>query len=194
MTVREEQKENRRRSILLAGLDLFVRKGYGATKTSDIAKEVNMSAGLMFHYFESKEKLYEELVSIGLKGTQISMQQDINDPIAFFQQSVSRIFKSIKQQPWTAKMFILMAQAQQSEGTPDTVHRIAMQVNNIEKSIKVIENGQRQGSIRDGNPYALSNAFWCSVQGIAEQLALHPETPCPETEWIIDIIKSKGEL
>lgn len=193
MSVREQQKEKRRMQILLAGLDLFVRRGYAATKTSDIAKAVNMSAGLMFHYFESKEKLYEELVTLGLKGTQISMQQNVCDPIAFFEQSVSRIFMSIKQQPWTAKMFILMAQAQQNEGTPETVHRIAMQVNNIEKSIKVIENGQKQGLIRTGDPCALSNAFWCSVQGIAEQLALHPEIPLPETEWIIDIIKRKGE-
>lgn len=47
--------------------------------------------------------------------------------------------------------------------------------------------------IRQGDPLALSNAFWCSVQGIMEHLASNPELPIPEVEWIIDIIKSKGE-
>ena len=69
METRKEQKEKRRQEILLAGLDLFVAKGYAATKITDIAKRANMSTGLLFHYFESKEKLYEELVTRGLRGT-----------------------------------------------------------------------------------------------------------------------------
>lgn len=193
MLMREEQKEKRRKEILFAGLDLFVSKGYAATKISDIAAEVNMSAGLLFHYFESKEKLYEELIKIGLQGTQMAMKQDYDEPLAFFKQSVTRIFQSIREQPWAAKMFILMAQAQRSDGTPETVRQIAMQVNNIELSVEIIKKGQETKTIRLGDPIALSNAFWCSVQGIAEQLAMHPEMPFPEVEWIVDIIKSKGE-
>ena len=59
METRKEQKERRRQEIINAALELFVSKGYAATKITDIAKRVNMSIGLMFHYFESKEALYE---------------------------------------------------------------------------------------------------------------------------------------
>lgn len=55
MSTRDEQKEKRRKEILTAGLDLFIRKGYSATKIKDIAEHVGMSVGLLFHYFESKE-------------------------------------------------------------------------------------------------------------------------------------------
>ena len=55
---RVEQKEKRRQEILNAGLDLFIQKGYSATRTAEIAKAVDMSEGLLFHYFETKEKLY----------------------------------------------------------------------------------------------------------------------------------------
>ncbi|MEN6339070.1 MAG: helix-turn-helix domain-containing protein, partial [Clostridiaceae bacterium] len=51
MTVRDDQKEKRREDILRAGLDLFVKKGYTATKIKDIADQVGMSLGLLFHYF-----------------------------------------------------------------------------------------------------------------------------------------------
>ena len=68
MGIREEQREKRREEILAAGLDLFIRKGYVATKISDIAAQVGMSVGLLFHYFQSKENLYEELIKYGIQG------------------------------------------------------------------------------------------------------------------------------
>jgi len=47
------------------------------------------------------------------------------------------------------------------------------------------------GNMNKVTPVALSNAYWCSIQGIAEQYAMHPEIPLPEAEWIVDIIKLK---
>lgn len=192
MGSREEQKELRRMEILQVGLDLFVRKGYAATKISDIANAANMSVGLLFHYFESKEKLYEELVKMGLQGTRMTRQMVYSNAISFFEEFTKQIFESMKKQPWIAKMFVLMAQAQQSEGTPDSVRKIAAQVNTIELSIEIIKEGQEDGTIRQGNPIALSIAFWCSVQGIAEYIASNPEMPFPEVEWIVDIIRKDG--
>ena len=61
---RKEQKEERRKAILMTALNLFVNRGYYDTKIADIAAAVPMSTGLMFHYFESKEELLLELVKI----------------------------------------------------------------------------------------------------------------------------------
>lgn len=193
MKVRKQQKEKRRMQILMVGLELFVTKGYTATKVSDIAARADMSVGLLFHYFKSKENLYEELIKMGLKGTQMSMQINTEDPLAFFEQLATMIMDSIKQKPWAAKMFVLMSQAQRSEGIPKSVKEIAKQVKNIEQCIPIIEAGQQKGVFRKGNPHALSNAFWCSIQGVAEQIAIHPNVPLPEPEWILDIIKNKEE-
>lgn len=193
MQKREEQKEKRRMDILFVGLDLFVQKGYAATKISDISTAANMSTGLLFHYFESKEKLYIELVKMGLQGTQMAMQLTFDEPLDFFEQSINLIFTNIKDQPIMAKMFVLMAQAQRNDGVPETVRQIATQVNNIEQTVELIKKGQDNNTIRQGNPLALANAFWCSIQGIAEQLASNPDIPFPETEWIVDIIRNKGE-
>lgn len=189
MGIRQEQKEQRRQEILYAALDLFVTRGYAATKVSDIAERVSMSVGLMFHYFESKEKLYEELVRMGLEGTAYPAAMDCKKAIDFFMQFAKLLFHLMKEQPYIAKLFVLMADAQRSEGTPEQIREIAMQVNTIQQFVPIIEQGQREGSIREGNPFSLSNAFWCSIQGIAEQFAAHPETELPEAEWIVAIIQ-----
>lgn len=193
MSTRQEQKEQRKQEIMYTALDLFVKKGYAATKITDIAKAASMSVGLLFHYFESKEHLYTELVKMGLEGTTYPGAQNCEHAIDFFEQFTEQLFAYMKQQPYIAKLFVLMADAQRSEGTPEVVREIALQVSTIEQFVPIIEWGQKEGSIRQGNPLTLSNAFWCSIQGIAEQYAAHPEMGLPEAEWIVDIVRRSIE-
>ena len=191
MPTRQEQKEQRRQEIMYAALDLFVKKGYAATKIADIAKAASMSVGLLFHYFESKEKLYEELVKMGLQGTAYPGEQKCEHAIDFFVQFAEQLFTYMRQQPYIAKMFVLMSDAQRSEGIPEHIREIAMQVNTIEQFVPIVEWGQKEGSIKRGDALTLSNAFWCSIQGIAEQYATHPEMGLPDAQWIVDIVREK---
>lgn len=186
---RQEQKEQRRKKILSVSLDLFIRKGYNATKISDIAEKAGMSMGLFFNYFESTEKVYEELVEIGFTGTKRSIEFDQEKPLTFFETAATMVFTMLKENPESAKIFVLMAQAQHNEYAPQAVKEMLLKVDNIELSMCLIEAGQKNGTVREGNPKALSTAFWCSIQGIAEQLALHPNTPPAEANWIVDILR-----
>ncbi|MGN0624294.1 MAG: TetR/AcrR family transcriptional regulator [Oscillospiraceae bacterium] len=193
MSTREEQKEQRRQLIIFKALELFTKKGYSDTKIGDIAKAANMSVGLMFHYFESKEKLYEELVHMGAEGTNIPLDMDFENPLDYFSGFLKTLFQYAKEQPWVFYMFVLMSQARRSDGIPPHIKEVAMSVNQVEQSAEIIAAGQKYGYFRDGDPYALSFAFWSSVQGIMEQLAVSPELiekeQLPETDWIIDIIR-----
>lgn len=188
---RKEQKERRRQEIIYAALELFVSKGYVATKVADIAKRVNMSIGLMFHYFESKEKLYEELIQMGLEGTSYPVEQKCEHAIDFFVKFTEELFEYMKKQPYVAKMFVLMAEAQRSEATPEHIREIAMRVNTIEQFVPIVEWGQKEGTIKEGNPLVISNAFWCSIQGIAERYATNQEIELPDAEWIVDIVRKR---
>jgi AcrR family transcriptional regulator len=147
-----------------------------------------MSVGLLFHYFDSKEKLYEELVRIGLSGTKNIMELDTSNPLGFFEQVVTKLF-TYMQQPYITKMFVLMGQATMNDAVPAVVKELVSQVDNIHTSVSLIEKGQQEGTIKAGNPIALSAAFWCCIQGIAEQMAYNPEQPIPEPSWIVDIIR-----
>lgn len=191
MGTRAECKEKRRQDILNAGLDLFIRKGFAATKISDIAEKVSMSAGLLFHYFESKEKLYEALIKIGISGPREVMEGDQTDPLVFFETTVKQIFEYASGEPFIAKMFVLMGQAQYSEAVPEGARELLKQMNTIEASVALIERGQQNGTIREGNPAALSLAYWAAVQGVCQMLALNPDMPCPESSWIVDILRRR---
>jgi len=193
MSSRDEQKEQRRQLIISKALELFAKKGYSDTKIGDIAQAADMSAGLMFHYFESKEQLYEELVKMGAESTNIPQKLNFENPPDFFEGFLNTLFSYAKEQPWVFYMFVLMAQARRSEGIPPHIREIALSVDQIEQSAEIIRAGQQYGYFREGDPYILSFTFWSSVQGIMEQLAVSPEMTengqLPETDWIIDIIR-----
>ena len=193
MRTRAEQKEQRRQQILFKALELFARKGYSDTKIGDIAEAVGMSTGLMFHYFDSKEQLYEELVRMGAAYTNMPGELPYRNPAEYFEGFLTALFGYVGEQPWVFYMFVLMAQARRSETVPLHVREIATGVNQIEQSAKIIEEGQRQGYFREGDAHLLAFTFWSSVQGIMEQLAVTPGMSAegeklPRAEWILDIL------
>ncbi|MFH1079865.1 MAG: TetR/AcrR family transcriptional regulator [Pseudomonadota bacterium] len=55
-------KTEREKIIIDAALKVFSTKGYASTRMADIAKESDMSYGLVYHYFENKEKLFDAIV------------------------------------------------------------------------------------------------------------------------------------
>ena len=190
---RKEQGEKRREEILFAALDLFIRKGYAATRTLDISQAVGVSEGLLFHHFETKEKLYEELIRRGVKAPQSIMSLPAADPIAFFEQAAASILKAIKTQPVTSKMFVLMNQAFFNEAASVVVKKLLKQMDIFTKSVPLIKAGQKNKTIRKGDPYALSLAFWSAICGIAANMALTPNAKCPDPEWVVDILRRKSE-
>ncbi len=193
MTARSEQKEKRREEILSAALDQFIRKGYTATRITDIAKAAGMSTGLMFHYYESKEQLYTELIRLGVSAPN-NMIGGLKalEPLAFFTSCAEMVLKFATASEFTAKMFVLMNSAYYSESTPPEAREIAMDINFYSSLAPVIEAGQAQGSIRAGDPVALCTTFWCALQGSIQTYALNPSSPLPEAEWIVDIIRAKS--
>lgn len=69
--LRTESKEN----IKKAALTLFSKNGFYNTKVSVIAKEAKISKGLMYNYFENKEKILEEILNDATKQGRVLIQQ-----------------------------------------------------------------------------------------------------------------------
>lgn len=196
MTIRDEQKEQRRVLIFNKAIELFAKKGYAETKIGDIAKAANMSVGLMFHYFESKEKLFEEIVRYGANATNTPREMNFENPLDYFEGFLKVMFQYAKEQPRTMYLFVIMGRIQRGEGIPQHIKEIAESVDQIEQSAEVIAAGQQYGYFRKGDPYLLAFTFWSSIQGIMERLAAAPEMAendrFPETDWIIDILRGGG--
>jgi TetR/AcrR family transcriptional regulator len=65
---RERRKEARPGELLEAALDLFVDKGFAATRAEEVAARAGVSKGTLFLYFPSKEELFKAVVIENLAG------------------------------------------------------------------------------------------------------------------------------
>ena len=64
----ERRKEARPGELLNAALDLFVEKGYAATRVEEVAARAGVSKGTLFLYFPSKEDLFKAVVRENIVG------------------------------------------------------------------------------------------------------------------------------
>lgn len=192
MNKREQQRLERREQILNCSLDMIISRGYESMKIRDIAEQLNISTGLFFNYFESKEQVYEELVKIAISGTKnvLTFNPDGIRPIELFERITQAILGSLKSNSRTARMFLLMMQTYKSKAAPESVKKLIGSFDAITPMVPVIQMGQQLGEIKEGDPIALLNAYWGSIQGIAECYAIKPNLSLPQSSWIVDIVRN----
>ena len=59
----EEIRNEKRQLIIDVALKLFANHGYSSTSISQIAENANISKGLLYNYFKSKEELLNAIIS-----------------------------------------------------------------------------------------------------------------------------------
>lgn len=67
-TRRERRKQARPGELLDAALDLFVEKGFAATRVEEVAALAGVSKGTLFLYFATKEDLFKAVARQNLSG------------------------------------------------------------------------------------------------------------------------------
>ena len=60
--LRQRRKEARPKELLDAALDLFVEKGFAATRSEEVASRAGVSKGTLYLYYPSKEELLKEVI------------------------------------------------------------------------------------------------------------------------------------
>lgn len=64
--VRKRRKEARPAELLQATLELFVDKGFAATRLEDVASRAGVSKGTLYLYYENKEALFKAVIQEGM--------------------------------------------------------------------------------------------------------------------------------
>jgi AcrR family transcriptional regulator len=168
----------KRRQILDAAVRVFARQGFHATRVSDIADEAGVAYGLVYHYFNSKEEVLNELfverwslliAAIEEADRAGGPHRDRLAAVAGF------IIDSYRHDPELMKVIIVeVTRAANSFGqTHLTEIRRA-----YESIAKIVADGQEAGEFRvDVPPIFASMAFY----GAIEQLL---------SGWIFDVVPS----
>jgi TetR/AcrR family transcriptional regulator len=94
---RERRKEARPAELLAAALDLFVEKGYAATRAEQVAQRAGVSKGTLFLYFPSKEELFKAVVRENITG-RIS---EALEEVKAWDKSADELIHFIMQQWWS---------------------------------------------------------------------------------------------
>jgi AcrR family transcriptional regulator len=91
----KEMREKTRENILNTSLRLFAEKGFVGTSINDIAKAANISKGLAYNYFESKQKIIEAIFEKLFKeGEQIvDIMNTVDDTFGKVQILIESTFK-----------------------------------------------------------------------------------------------------
>jgi len=63
---RRRRKEARPSELTAAALELFVEKGFAATRLDDVAARAGVSKGTLYLYFDSKEALFKAVIAEGI--------------------------------------------------------------------------------------------------------------------------------
>lgn len=167
-------RKKRYRQILDAAEKVFARQGYGSTKVSAIAREAGVSYGLVYEYFETKEKLFSTLVSgiimemgeisLLFRGSGLSALEQIKKTLELF---VEENRKSVKAGEAPFK-FLIMIQAMSLESARDMLNVDEVVRNPLFLGLKnLIERGQEEGTVIQGDPRMLSHTLMSAMLGVA---------------------------
>ena len=94
---RERRKEARPRELLDAALELFVEKGFAATRAEEVAKLAGVSKGTLFLYYSNKEALFKAVVRETISGRFAEWSTELTQ----FQGSSSDLLRYCVHSWWT---------------------------------------------------------------------------------------------
>ncbi len=158
---------DKRERILKAAIRVFARKGFYATRVSEIAKAAGVADGTIYLYFKNKDDVL----------------------ISLFEERIGRLIvelRTIAQGPGTVTerlRGIIALQLGQMEGRRDLAEVVTVNLRQSTKLMKqyalplftqyvqvmaaLVEEGQRNGELReDLQPLVVARALWGSMDGL----------------------------
>jgi TetR/AcrR family transcriptional regulator, fatty acid metabolism regulator protein len=172
---------DKRRAILDAAITVFARQGFHSARVSDVAAEAGVAYGLVYHYFDSKDQMLNELFSerwaLLLEASQ-EVQRSDGSPRDKLGGVAGFIIESYRHEPELMKVIIVeVTRAANSFGRTHLPE--------IRKAYDlvadIVAEAQRSGEFRDDvDPNFSAMVFY----GAIEQLL---------TGWIFDLIPGTDE-
>lgn len=157
--------------IIAAGLKLFSHKGLAATSINDIASHAGISTGLLYHYYKSKEDLFNELTEITVNAAKSIDSYILNlniSPAEKMKLRIKEILDKISNEEKTAQYIVLMAQSLLAGNMPERSLEIReKEFESLDLLAKIITEGQKLGEFKQGNPYEMALLYFSVIQGLA---------------------------
>lgn len=187
--IREEQ----RKKILDAATKVFAHRGLAATKMTDIAAAAEVSYGLVYHYFTSKEEIFAQRVEFAMQGTLNLIRQALKQPGTPWDRIhwlVSGMLIGMRENP---EVSMVVLQALTNDTVPQEVQEMARKQTQVihDTLIQLIEEGQAAGQVVSEDAESLTTIFSACIQGLSVGAFSLDYSPFsfPDPESVLRILK-----
>ena len=160
----EELRVEMRNKIIHESIRYFAKNGFSGTKISDLAKHIGIGQGTIYIYFESKEMLFQEIYKI------INRDEDIEQLIILTLLPLSAknkihklsktVLRQLEEDESFAAVVALNTQALLEQDKDGSADGTTYQTKLYQSMVKIIEQGQKEGSVVEGNPLKLADYYW----------------------------------
>ncbi len=175
----EKVKDARREQILSNALKLFARKGLAATKITDISTASNISQGLLYHYYQSKEEIFVELLRSAynnMVAAVLALERLPLSPLEKIKMAIEKLLQGFDENKDTAYYYLLINQASIFEAIPDEAKEIVKGRFLLYDVItRIITAGQKDGTFKNYDAKDMAVVFWTSLNGLAIYNAVQGE-------------------
>jgi AcrR family transcriptional regulator len=167
---------DKRRAILDAAIRVFARQGFHSARVSDVAQEAGVAYGLVYHYFDSKDQMLNELFTERWSLLLAAIREadtELNSPREKLETAAGFIIESYRHDPELMKVIIVeVTRAANSFGRTH-LPEIREAYDQI---AKIVSDAQEAGEFRDDvDPDFAAMLFY----GAIEQLL---------TGWIFEVV------
>lgn len=92
----ERRKDARPGELATAALELFVERGFSATRLDDVAKRAGVSKGTLYLYFDSKDDLFKAVIREGI----VSRIAEAEERLRNYQGSTAALLRDLVHEWW----------------------------------------------------------------------------------------------
>lgn len=178
----EKMRDVTRENIQTAAVRLFARHGFAATTMRQIAAAAQISAGLIYRHYASKEILFEELLSQAITGlgAMAATLREADDPAQTLTSVTRSILDGLRADDGAAEFFLVMNQGFATDDPPGTAARLTREHTELWDAMTALV-GRGQHTTADAAE--LTTCYFATLSGLVTlRAALGPALPMPSAQ------------
>ena len=183
-------KDRRRSKLLLFALKAFAEYGYDHTAIDDITRPAKCSHGLFYHYFSSKEAVFDALIDEVLLGADevpmtAALELGGTKGLRLLAEYAEKSAKVGSKALYVAKITIDLRTAKNLNANGKAFQK---QHNILNGLTELFRQGQEEGKVVAGNPKDIAVAALDLAQGAIARLVAEPQGAVLSSDLLFGLI------
>ena len=156
----KKMREDMKSKILKMSSLYFAKNGFGDTKIGDLAKHIGIGQGTIYLYFKSKEELFEEIRKAADNKEEVKRLKVL---------SMLPVPAKVKVDKLSEEMCKCLAEDEEFCVRITLLTQILLEKEDLygddlyKELAKIIKQGQKEGSIIEGDALYLADLYWGNV-------------------------------